>query len=94
MTKRIRLIAVIPVLLFVGVAWAQHPILDEVAQKVVQKYQHSSCEQLWAQRGQPKPPAEQKVVQLLRDDPQMRREFIDRVAAPVANKMFECGMVP
>jgi hypothetical protein len=27
-------------------------------------------------------------------DPQMRAAFIDRVAAPVANKMSECGMIP
>jgi hypothetical protein len=24
----------------------------------------------------------------------MRREFINRVAAPIANKLFECGMIP
>jgi hypothetical protein len=24
----------------------------------------------------------------------MRAMFIDRIAAPVANKMFECGMIP
>jgi hypothetical protein len=27
-------------------------------------------------------------------DPQMRAAFINRVAAPIANKMFECGMIP
>jgi hypothetical protein len=31
---------------------------------------------------------------LLHDDAQLRRAFIDRVAAPIANKMFECGMIP
>ena len=30
----------------------------------------------------------------LRNDPQMRAAFIDRVAAPIANKMFECGLLP
>jgi hypothetical protein len=24
----------------------------------------------------------------------MRAEFVNRVAAPIANKMFECGMIP
>jgi len=24
----------------------------------------------------------------------MRTEFLNRVAGPVANKMFECGMLP
>jgi hypothetical protein len=27
-------------------------------------------------------------------DPQMRNAFIDRIAVPIANKMFECGMIP
>jgi len=46
------------------------------------------------QKGQPKSPREQEIVQALRGDPQMRAEFINRIAAPVANKMFECGMLP
>jgi hypothetical protein len=33
-------------------------------------------------------------VQKLRNEPQMRLAFINRVAAPIANKMFECGMIP
>ena len=34
------------------------------------------------------------MVEVLRNDPQMRTEFINRVAAPIANKLFECGMIP
>ena len=85
------------VLLFAGAAsaqYGQHPLLDRVANKVVQKYQNSSCEQLWQERGQPKSQREQEAVNFLRSDPQMRAAFIDRVAAPIANKMFECGMIP
>lgn len=77
-----------------GAAFAQHPLLDMAAAKVVQKYQQATCEQLWEQRGKPKSQQEQELVQLLRSDPQMRTEFISRVAGPVVNKMFECGMVP
>jgi hypothetical protein len=78
-----------------GVASAQpYPIMDEIAHKVVQKYRNASCEQLWQQRGQPKSPREQEAIQALRNDPQMRAAFIDRVAAPIANKMFECGLLP
>src|SRR5216684_3349724 len=92
--KRVVLIS-LPVLLFAGVASAQqHPLLDRVSNKVVQKYQNSSCEQLWQERGQPKSQREQEAVNFLRSDPQMRAAFIDRVAAPVANKLFECGMIP
>jgi hypothetical protein len=89
--------AVLPVLLFAGVASAQydqHPLLDKVANKVIRKYQDSSCEQLWQERGQPKSQREQEAVNFLRSDPQMRQMFINRVAAPVANKLFECGMIP
>ena len=72
----------------------QFPIMDKVADRVIQKYRESSCPQLMAQRDQPKSPQERRVLQLLRDDPNMRRAFINRVAAPIANKMFECGMIP
>jgi hypothetical protein len=47
-----------------------------------------------AGKRQAKGQREQKAVNFLRNDPPMRRMFIDRVAAPVANKMFECGMIP
>jgi hypothetical protein len=42
----------------------------------------------------PKSAEEQKAVAYLRSNPQARQEFIGKVAAPVANKMFECGMIP
>jgi hypothetical protein len=97
MRSRLPWFTVIPMLLASEMASAQYPVLDEVAGKVVQKYQSSSCEQLWqerAEKGRPKPPREQQALQMLRDDPQMRAMFIDKVAAPIANKMFECGMIP
>jgi hypothetical protein len=72
----------------------QFPIIDRIANHVVEKYQNSSCQQLMAQRNQPHSMEEQHAIQALRGDPQMRREFIDRVAAPIANKLFECGMIP
>ncbi len=94
MSKRFLLLAAVTVLLFVGVAGAQSPILDMIADKVIQKYQQATCEQLWQQKAQPKPAMEQNLIQMLHSDPQMRTEFINRVAAPMANKMFECGMIP
>ncbi len=74
----------------------QFPLVDKVADKVVQKYMNSSCEQLWQKKAEHAPPSpqEQKAIQLLKTDPQMRTEFINRIAAPIANKMFECGLVP
>ena len=93
MTKRFWLFATVSALLLAGVASAQYPIMDMVAQRVIQKYQSSSCEQLWENRGK-HGPEEQKAVSLLRSDPQMRTAFINQIAGPVVNKMFECGMVP
>jgi len=82
-----------------GTAHAQqYPILDKIAGKVIAKYQNSSCEQLAAARGQPptgrRAAAEERVVAVLHSDPQMRAEFMNRVAAPIANKLFECGIIP
>ena len=75
-----------------------YPILDRIAAKVVQKYQQATCEQLWQERAQKgktaPPPMEQEAIQMLKGDPQMRQAFINKVAAPVVNKMFECGMIP
>lgn len=67
-----------------------------MAGKIVQKYQGSAYEQLWKKKSQKAPPKpeEQRVIELLRNDAEMRAEFINRVAAPIANKMFECGMIP
>jgi glucose dehydrogenase len=81
-----------------GVAYAQYPIMDRVAGKVIEKYQNSSCQQLWQEKaqgqGQPKPEMEQRAIQMLQQDPQMRQAFFNQIAAPVVNKMFECGMIP
>ena len=77
-------------------AQGQHPILDKVASKVIEKYQTSTCEQLWVKKSAKAPPSaeEQKAIAFLKSNPQIRTEFIDKVAAPIANKMFDCGMIP
>jgi len=90
-----RLFALLPALLFAGTAGAQqYPLMDMMADRVIQRYREASCEQLWERRGKPKPEEEKNLIQLMRGDPQMRTAFINKIAAPVANKMFECGMVP
>ena len=87
-------LALAAALLYAAAASAQYPVLDMVAQKVIQKYQQSTCEQLWEKKSQPKSPREQEVVQMLRNDPQMASAFLNQVAGPIATKMFECGMIP
>ena len=79
-------------------AHQQYPVTDAIAQKVIQKYQGSTCEQLVADKQKPPDPKQaqtmEKAMKQLRSDPEMRKAFIDKVAAPIVNKMFECGMIP
>jgi hypothetical protein len=80
-------------LMAAGTASAQGMLLDAAADKVIKKYQTATCEELKA----PKPPPsdkEKEAIEFLRNDAQARIFFINKIAAPVLNKMFECGMIP
>jgi hypothetical protein len=96
MTKRTILFGLILAVGYLGVASAQYPIMDAIANKVIQKYTSSTCEQLWVKKETKTPPTaqEQKAIAMLKADPQMRTAFINKIAAPIANKMFDCGMIP
>jgi hypothetical protein len=96
MIKRSYAFALVVALLYVTGAIAQHPVLDAVANKVVAKYQSSTCEQLMAQKAVKKPPSEgeQKAMEMLRTDPAMRHEFVSIVADQVVDKLIQCGMIP
>ena len=85
MMKRSYLFAAALALLYVTVAAAQHPVLDAVANKVVAKYQSSTCQQLMQQKAQKQPPSaeEQKAMDMLKTDAAMRHEFVGIVADPV-----------
>lgn len=103
-TSRLYLLAIAALLMLaVSVAKAQYggyqqpgqyPLLDRAANRVIEKYRNSSCEQLWQDRNEPKSQEQQRAIEFLRSDPQIRRMFIDRIAAPVANKLFDCRMIP
>jgi hypothetical protein len=104
MTRQFLGIALAALMLPAGAALAQdaHPMMDALAQRVIDKYQSSSCQQLAQQRAEkkahpatgPRAAMEARVIQMMRNDPSMRTEFLNRVAGPIANKMFECGMIP
>ena len=95
MIKRTCLFALSLIIVYWSIAHAQnHPMMDAIANKVIQKYQQSSCEQLATSKEEPKSPKEQEAIQILRDNPQMRTAFINKVASPIANKLFECRMIP
>ena len=103
MSKRSYVLALIPVLLLVAAEpqaqqEQQYPIMDRFAQKIVDKYTNSTCVQI-AEMKSEKPQGEEaqmkeRVIAMLKSDPQMRAAFINKVAAPIANKLFECGMIP
>ena len=96
MIKRTTPVALLLIVFYWTVARAQqeHRVVDLLANKIIQKYQQASCEELSKQKSEPKSPKEEEAVQMLRNKPEIRTEFINKVAAPIANKMFECGMIP
>ena len=96
MSKPTRVVVIISVLIVVVVvgAWAgRGKFLDFAADKVIQKFQAATCEQLEAQKNEPKSIVEKAAVAFLRNDTQARVAFIDKIAAPVMNKMVECGLI-
>jgi hypothetical protein len=81
-------------LIAAGAVAAQGMLVDDAADKVIKKYQAASCDQLKAQKAEPPSEKEKIALALLRDDPKARVAFVDKIAAPVLNKMFECSMIP
>src|SRR5262245_35032713 len=105
MKKRALVLALVPALWLVSAtpqaqqpAQQQYPLADMLAQKIIDKYTNSTCVQLATQKSEKptgeKAAMEQRVIGALKQDPQMRQYFINKIAAPIANKMFECGMIP
>jgi len=76
-----------------GEASAQGMLLDFAADKVINKYQTATCDELKAQKKQPPTDKENEAVEFLRSDSQARIFFINKIAGPVLNKMFDCGMI-
>jgi hypothetical protein len=84
----------ISVLIVAGAASAQGMLLDAAADKVIKKYQTATCDELKAQKKDPPSDKEKEAIEFLRNDSQARISFINKIAAPVLNKMFDCGMIP
>ena len=94
MKKSIGAVVMISALIVADVASAQGMLLDFAADKVIKKYQTATCDELKAQRKEPPTDKEKEAVEFLRNDSQARIFFINKVAAPVLNKMYDCGMIP
>ena len=63
---------------------------------MIQQYRRRHASSCGGRKAKKAPPSaeEQKAIAFLKSNPQMRTIFINKVAAPIANKMFECGMIP
>jgi hypothetical protein len=104
MKKRFAVAVLVPALWLISSApqaqqpAQQYPLADMLAQKIIDKYTNSTCVQLATQKSEKptgeKAAMEQRVIAALKADPQMRAYFINKIASPIANKMFECGMIP
>ena len=77
------------VMVVAGAVAAQGILVDAAADKVIKKFEAATCDQLKAQKNEPPSEKEKIALDLLRDDPKARVAFIDKIAAPVLNKMFE-----
>jgi hypothetical protein len=77
-----------------GAVAAQGMLLDYAADQVIAKFAASSCDELKAKKAEPKSDKQKEALQYLKNDAQARKFFLDRVAAPVANKLFQCRMIP
>jgi hypothetical protein len=75
-------------------ALAQGMLLDFAADKVIKKFTTSTCEELKAMKGEPPWEKEKMAIDFLHGDQQARKDFIDKIAPVVMNKLFECGMIP
>jgi hypothetical protein len=94
MKKSIAMAVFVSALIVARTVFAQGILLDFAADKVVKKYQEGTCDQLKAQKNEAPTEKEKMAIEFLRHDTQARVAFIDKIAAPVLNKMFECGLIP
>jgi hypothetical protein len=94
MSKSISVAVFVSVVIVAGGVAAQGVLVDAAADKVIKKYQAATCDQLKVQKSEPPTEKEKIALNLLRDDPKARVAFVNQIAAPVLNKMFECSMIP
>ncbi|NET59613.1 MAG: hypothetical protein F6K47_26730 [Symploca sp. SIO2E6] len=83
---------------------SKEALLDAAANLVITKYQNASCEEVAQMQpqsdksspaeGESEKALQEKAIAMLQKNPQLREEFINRVAGPIANRMFECKLIP
>ncbi len=85
---------------------SKEALLDVAANFAIAKYEKASCAEVAQMQpksqsapGSPTDAGKEaalqaKAIEMLQNNPEMRQKFIDRVAGPIANKMFECYLIP
>ena len=94
MNKSIGAAVLISALIVARAAAAEDILVDAAADKVIKKFEAATCDELKAQKKDPRTDKEKEAIQFLRNDSQARVFFINKIAAPVLNKMYDCGMIP
>jgi hypothetical protein len=79
-------------------------VVNAIAQKTIQKFNSSSCQDLAASMAKQNPSSGQpptlkdqltaRFIEKLRQNPQLAQEFFAQISTPVLTKLFECGLVP
>jgi len=79
-------------------------LLEAISNLVIQKYEAADCEELSAMQspsdkgsqagGGQDAAMQEKAIALLKQNPEIREKFLNRVAPPIANKMFDCNVIP
>jgi hypothetical protein len=76
----------------------QGEVVNAIAQKTIQKFSTSSCQDLATSMAQSKQDPNSlkdqltaRFIQKLRQDPQLTQQFFNQISTPVLTKLFECG---
>jgi hypothetical protein len=83
---------------------SQETVVDTVANIVIDKFQNANCEELSqmqpsssnssAVSSDPQAVMQEQAIAILKQNPEIREQFINQVAPAIANKMFDCNIIP
>ena len=104
MKKSPLVLAILSAIALSACGQSKEALLDTAANFVIEKYQNASCEEVADMQpksaeeakadGSPDAKLQAKAIELLQNNPELREEFINRVAGPIANRMFDCDLIP
>lgn len=83
---------------------SQEALVDTVANLAIDKFQNASCEELSqmqpssetssAASSDPQAAMKEQAIAILKQNPEVREQFLNKVAPAIANKMFDCNIIP